>query len=495
MFEGITNALTDVLGNLRGQLTETNIREGMNKVRNALLEADVAYDVAKNFCDRVVEEAVGEKVLKSLRPEQQIVGIVFQELVNLMGPVDHSIEVRRGETTVLMMCGLQGSGKTTTCGKLARMLKEQGAKPMLVAADLQRPAAIEQLKVIGEQVGVPVYSEDPAKSNPVQVCQNGRKAANQQGCNILILDTAGRLHVDDALMKELQEIDNRLMPHQCLLVCDAMTGQDAVRSAAAFNDALELDGVIFTKLDGDTRGGAVLSVKEVTGVPIKFVGVGEQLDKLEPFHADRMAQRILGQGDVATLLETAQKVLDQEEMARQQEKMLAGKFTLDDFLKSMEQISKMGPMKSLMKMIPGMGQIASAIDAAQDMDPDKDVKRLRAMIQSMTLDERQNPDKIDRSRRTRIASGSGTDPHEVSELLKQFKAMSGMMQKMAGLSMMDRFRAVRGMESELMNPAGPMFSREKLRSKRGPELRDEFRDKKKQARKAAKAQKKKNRRK
>ena len=495
MFDGITNALTDVLGSLRGQLTESNIREGMDKVRNALLEADVAYDVAKNFCDRVVEEAIGEKVLKSLRPEQQIVGIVFQELVNLMGPVDHTIEVRRGETTILMMCGLQGSGKTTTCGKLAKLLKEQGAKPMLVAADLQRPAAIEQLKVIGEQIGVPVYSEDPAKSNPVQVCQNGRKAANQQGCNLLILDTAGRLHVDDALMKELKEIDNRLMPHQCLLVVDAMTGQDAVKSAKAFNDSLELDGVIFTKLDGDTRGGAVLSVKEVTGVPIKFVGMGEQLDKLEPFHADRMAQRILGQGDVATLLETAQKVLDQDEMARQQEKMLAGKFTLDDFLKSMEQITKMGPMKTLMKMIPGMGQISAALDAAGDMDPDKDVKRLRAMIQSMTTDERQNPDKIDRSRKARIASGSGADPNQVTELLKQFKTMSGMMQKMAGLSMMDRFKAVRGMESELMNPAGPAFSREKQRSKRGPEMRDEFRDKKKNARKSAKAQKKKNRKK
>ncbi len=329
----------------------------------------------------------------------------------------------------------------------------------------------------------------------MQVCINGRKAAGQQGCNILILDTAGRLHVDDALMKELQEIDNKLMPHQCFLVCDAMTGQDAVKSAKAFNDALELDGVIFTKLDGDTRGGAVLSVKEVTGVPIKFVGMGEQLDKLEPFHADRMAQRILGQGDVATLLETAQKVLDQDEMARQQEKMLAGKFTLDDFLKSMEQITKMGPMKTLMKMIPGMGQMAAALDAADGMDPDKDVKRLRAMIQSMTLDERRNPDKIDRSRRTRIASGSGTDPNQVSELLKQFKTMSGMMQKMAGLSMMDRFKAVRGMESELMNPAGPAFQREKLRSKRGPEMRDEFRDKKKNARKAAKAQKKKNRKK
>ena len=494
MFEGITNALTGVLGGLRGRLTEGNIREGMAKVRQALLEADVAYDVARKFCDTVTEQAVGEKVLKSLRPEQQIVGIVYQELINLMGPVDHSIEVRRGETTVLMMCGLQGSGKTTTCGKLARLLKENGAKPMLVAADLQRPAAIEQLRVIGEQIEVPVYWEPADKSNPVQVCQNGKKEANKQGCNVLILDTAGRLHVDDALMKELQQIDNRLMPHQCLLVCDAMTGQDAVKSAKAFNDALELDGVILTKLDGDTRGGAALSVKEVTGVPIKFIGMGEQLDRLEPFHPDRMAQRILGQGDVAALLETAQKVLDQEEMVRQQEKMLAGKFSLDDFLKSMEQISKMGSMKSIMKMIPGMGAVSEALDKAGDMDPDKDVKRLRAMIQSMTLDERQNPDKIDRSRRIRIASGSGTSPSEVHDLQKQFKAMSGMMQKMAGLGMVDRFRAAQSLQSDMMNPAGAGFQREKQRSKRGPEDRDTFREQKKQARKAAKASKKKNRR-
>ncbi|MBX3443207.1 MAG: signal recognition particle protein [Planctomyces sp.] len=494
MFDSITNALTGVLGSFRGRLTEGNIRDGMAKVRQALLEADVAYDVAKSFCDRVTEQAIGEKVLQSLKPEQQIVGIVYQELINLMGPVDHSIEVRRGETTVLMMCGLQGSGKTTTCGKLARLLKSEGAKPLLVAADLQRPAAIEQLKVIGEQIGVPVYAEDPARSNPVQVCTNGRKEAGKLGCNIVILDTAGRLHVDDALMQELQQIDNKLMPHQCLLVCDAMTGQDAVRSAKAFNDALELDGVILTKLDGDTRGGAALSVKAVTGVPIKFVGLGEQLDRLEAFHPDRMAQRILGQGDVATLLETAQRVLDQEEMARQQEAMLAGKFTLDDFLRSMEQITKMGPMKSLMKMIPGMGAISEALDKAGDVDPDKDVRKIRAMIQSMTLDERQNPDKIDRSRRTRIARGCGVDPSDVHDLQKQFKQMGGMMQKMAGLSVTDKMRAVQQLQSEMMNPAGPGIQREKQRSKRGPEDRDKFRDKKRQARKQAKDQRKKNRR-
>jgi signal recognition particle subunit SRP54 len=492
MFEGITQSLTDAIGSIaRGKLTEANIREGMSKVRQALLEADVNYDVAKNFTDRVTEQAVGEKVLKSLRPEQQIVGIVYQELCSLMGPVDHSIELRRGETTILMMCGLQGSGKTTTCGKLAKLLREQGAKPMLVAADLQRPAAIDQLKIIGEQVGVPVYSEDPAKSSPVQVCVNARRVANREGCNILILDTAGRLHVDDALMRELAEIDNKLMPHQALLVCDAMTGQDAVNSAKAFNDALELDGVILTKLDGDTRGGAALSVKAVTGVPIKFVGMGEQLDRLEPFHPDRMAQRILGHGDVATLLETAQRVLDQDEMARQQQRMMEGKFTLDDFMRAMDQMKKMGSLKGLMKMIPGMGQMASAMDAMGEMDPDQDVQRVRAMIQSMTLDERQNPDRIDRSRRNRIAGGSGTDPADVHDLLKQFKGMSGLMQNLAGMSKLDQFRAIQGMGKDMMNP-GAGFQKKKERSKRGPTDRSEMRDRKKQQRKQAKDQRKRN---
>jgi signal recognition particle subunit SRP54 len=492
MFEGITQSLTDAIGSIaRGKLTEANIREGMSKVRQALLEADVNYDVAKNFTDRVTEQAVGEKVLKSLRPEQQIVGIVYQELCSLMGPVDHSIELRRGETTILMMCGLQGSGKTTTCGKLAKLLREQGAKPMLVAADLQRPAAIDQLKIIGEQVGVPVYSEDPAKSSPVQVCVNARRVANREGCNILILDTAGRLHVDDALMRELAEIDNKLMPHQALLVCDAMTGQDAVNSAKAFNDALELDGVILTKLDGDTRGGAALSVKAVTGVPIKFVGMGEQLDRLEPFHPDRMAQRILGHGDVATLLETAQRVLDQDEMARQQQRMMEGKFTLDDFMRAMDQMKKMGSLKGLMKMIPGMGQMASAMDAMGEMDPDQDVQRVRAMIQSMTLDERQNPDRIDRSRRNRIAGGSGTDPADVHDLLKQFKGMSGLMQNLAGMSKLDQFRAIQGMGKDMMNPAAG-FQKKKERSKRGPTDRSELRDRKKQQRKQAKDQRKRN---
>ncbi len=457
MFESITQNLTSALGNLaRGQLTERNIRDGMGQVKQALLEADVNYDVATNFIKAVTEQAVGDQVLKSLRPSEQIVGIVYNELVNLMGPIDHEIPLRRGELSVIMMCGLQGAGKTTTCGKLAMMLLAKGAKPMLVAADLQRPAAIEQLRVIGAQIGVPVYWEEAGSSSPVKVCQNAKKQAKKENCNVLILDTAGRLHVDDSLMKELVQIDNSLMPHQAFLVCDGMTGQDAVKSAKAFNDALELDGVILTKMDGDTRGGAALSVKAVTGVPIKFIGIGEQLDKLAPFHPDRMAQRIIGQGDMMSLIEKAQDVLDADEMEAQQKKMAEGKFSLDDFMKAMNQMKKLGSMKNLLKMIPGMGAAAAAMDAMDGMDPDKDVRRVEAIIKSMTLDERRNPDKIDRSRRNRIANGSGTDPAEINELLKQFKGMAGMMQQMAGVGVGDRMKMMQEMQAGMMNPNAQM---------------------------------------
>ncbi|MFN8706310.1 MAG: signal recognition particle protein, partial [Planctomyces sp.] len=349
MFESITQNLGKAFSAFRGtgKITESNIHEGMKQVRTALLEADVAYDVTQDFVTRVTEQAIGERVLKSLRPEEQIVGIVHQELINLMGPVDHTLAIRRDGISTIMMCGLQGSGKTTTCGKLAKRLKEQGHSPLLVAADLQRPAAIEQLKIIGQQLGVPVYFEDPSKSNPVQVCKNGVKEAARLGAKVVILDTAGRLHVDSALMKELQQIDSSVSPDQALLVCDAMTGQDAVNSARAFNDALELDGVILTKLDGDTRGGAALSVKAVTGVPIKFIGVGEQLDRLEDFHPDRMAGRILGMGDIVSLFEKAQQEFDEDEMLLQQEKMQRGKFTFEDFRKQMRQIRKLGSMRDI----------------------------------------------------------------------------------------------------------------------------------------------------
>jgi signal recognition particle subunit SRP54 len=494
MFEGITTGLRSALSVLGrgGQLTEANLRDGLAQVKQALLEADVNYDVATAFVKRVTEQALGEKVLKSLRPDQQFIGIVHQELVNLMGPTDHSLHLRRDGLNKIMMCGLQGAGKTTTCGKLAKMLLASGWKPMLVAADLQRPAAIEQLRVIGAQIGVPVYTEEPGKSTPLQVCQNGLKAAQKAGdIQVLIFDTAGRLHVDADLMTELELIDRKVQPDQILLVCDAMTGQDAVNSAKAFNAALELDGVILTKLDGDTRGGAALSIKEVTGVPIKFTGVGEQLDKLEPFHPDRMAGRILGMGDVVTLFEKAQEAFDADEVQRQQEKMLKGKFTLDDFRNQMQQVRRLGPIREIMKMIPGLGSLAG--DLPGDMDPETDMKRIEAIIGSMTKDERTNPNLIDRSRRHRIARGSGSDPADINRLLKDFESMAGMMQKMAGLGMMDRMRAVQQMAgSGMLNP-GANLRNQKGSTKSGPIDARAAAEKKKKARKDAKKQKKRNR--
>ena len=492
MFDGITNGLRSALSvlNRGGRITESNIREGLAEIRKALLEADVHYDVATSFIQRCTEQAIGEKVLKSLRPDQQIVGIIHQELCNLMGPADSSLHLRRDGLNKIMMCGLQGSGKTTTCGKLAKMLKEQGRRPMLVAADLQRPAAIEQLKIIGQQLGVPVYSEAPEGSSPLKVCTNGLAAAKQAGIDVIIFDTAGRLHVDAALMNELEQIDRKVQPDQILLVCDAMTGQDAVNSAKAFNEALELDGVILTKLDGDTRGGAAISVKEVTGVPIKFIGVGETLDRLEPFHPDRMAGRILGMGDVVSLFEKAQQEFTEEEVELQQQKMLAGKFTLDDFRNQMKMVRRMGSLGDIMKMIPGMGGLAAA---NPDMDADKDMGRIEAIIGSMTSYERTHADRIDRSRRHRIARGSGTEPADVNRLIKDFQNMAGMMQKMAGMGMMDRMKAMKGMaDGGMLNPGSKLMPT-KERSKRGPADPKEADEKRKKARKEAKKQRKRNR--
>lgn len=492
MFEGITSGLNAALSMLGrgGKLTEANIRDGLAQVRKALLEADVNYDVATKFIKRCTELAVGDAVMKSLRPDQQIVGIVHQQLAELMGPTDHSLHLRKDGLSKLMMCGLQGSGKTTTCGKLAKMLKDENKRAMLVAADLQRPAAIEQLKVIGQQLGVPVYSEAPAGTTPLKVCTNGLEAAKKAGVDIVIFDTAGRLHVDDELMNELEQIDRKVQPDQILLVCDAMTGQDAVNSAKAFNDALELDGVILTKLDGDTRGGAAISVKEVTGVPIKFIGMGEQLDKLEKFHPERMAGRILGMGDIVTLFEKASEQMNEEEVARQQAKMASGKFTLADFRDQMKMIRKMGPLKDLMKMIPGLGGMLAA---NPDIDADADMGRIEAVIGSMTPYEREHPDKIDRSRRHRIARGSGTDPAEVNRLLKDFHSMADFAQKMSGMGMMDRMRALRGVTNGGMGMPGGGFPVMKERSKRGPADQKLADEKRKKARKDAKKQKKKNR--
>tara|TARA_R110002072_G_scaffold302615_1_gene486769 strand:+ start:21094 stop:22569 length:1476 start_codon:yes stop_codon:yes gene_type:complete len=490
MFEGITDNLKSALSFMnRGRLTETSIREGMQTVRQALLEADVNYDVAQNFIERVTERAIGDDVLKSLSPTEQIIGIVNQELIDLMGPVDHSLHYVKGSITILMMCGLQGAGKTTTCGKLAKLLQAEGRKPFLVAADLQRPAAIEQLRVVGEQVGVPVHTEDPADSTPLKVCTNGVAAAKKAGADVVILDTAGRLHVDDELMNELEQIDRRVQPHQILLVCDAMTGQDAVNSAKVFNDALELDGVILTKLDGDTRGGAALSVKEVTGVPIKFIGVGEQLDKLELFHPDRMASRILGMGDVVTLFEKAQREISEEEMEDAQQKMSEGKFTLVDFQKQMRMVKRMGSVKDIMKMIPGLGGMADKLGAAGE-DPEKELKRVDGIINSMTEYERENPSKIDRSRRNRIAAGCGVEPSEVNALLKQFGEMATMMKRMSGMGAMDRMRAVQEIARN-SDPSGN-FKVQKQRSKRGPQNSDKLKELKKKQRKDKKKARKRN---
>jgi signal recognition particle subunit SRP54 len=462
MFEALQDGLSTAFKTLRGQgkLSESNMRDGLKLVERSLLEADVSFSVVRDFMQRVTDQAVGEAVLKSLNPSQQVVGIVYQALIDLMGPVDHSLHLKgKNDVTVLMMCGLQGSGKTTTSGKLGRLLKAAGRNPLLVAADLQRPAAIDQLHIIGDQLGIPVFS-DRTQQDPVAVTRAAQAHAKKSGNDVIVLDTAGRLHVDDELMEELKRVDRQAMPDQVLLVIDSMTGQDAVNSAKAFNDALELDGVILTKLDGDARGGAALSVKHVTGVPIKFMGVGEHLDALEEFHPDRMAGRILGQGDILTLVEKAQREFDQEEMLAQEERLKKGEFTLDDFRKQMSQISRLGPLQKVMGMIPGMGALMNQVE---DMDAEGDMKRLLGIIDSMTPEEKRNPLKtIDQGRRRRIAAGAGVEPHAVNDLVKQFGAMSQVMTSMAGKGMRDRMKMVRELQAGAMvNPDGAM-ARKKL---------------------------------
>jgi signal recognition particle subunit SRP54 len=488
MFESLHENLMSALRTLRGRgkLTESNMRDGLQLVQKALLEADVNISVARDFIEHVAEQAMGERVLKSLDPSQQLVGIVHQELIQLMGPVDHSLHLGKG-VGVLMLCGLQGSGKTTTCGKLGRLIHERGGKPMLVAADLQRPAAIHQLEVIGQNLGLPVYTE-PGATDPIAVCQNAVARAQQSGAELVILDTAGRLHIDEELMAQLTEIDHRVHPDQVYLVVDAMTGQDAVNSAKAFNEALELDGVIMTKLDGDARGGAALSVKSVTGVPIKFVGTGEHLDALEEFHPDRMAGRILGMGDIVGLFEQAQRKFDQDEMRQQEERLRKGEFTLDDFRKMLGQTNKLGPIDKVMAMIPGMGGATKMLDG---VDMEGDMRRLVGIIDSMTPDERRIPSKIvDQSRRRRIAAGAGVEPHEVNELVKQFDAMAGMMKQISGMGIRDRMRTVQQLsQSGMLNPGAKLAKakkgtgkrltaeeRSKLKKQRQRELRRRKRD-------------------
>jgi signal recognition particle subunit SRP54 len=441
MFEGIQKNLSEALKKLRGRgrLTEANIREGLREVRRALLEADVNFNVVNEFIQRVTERSVGQEVLARIDPSEQIIRIVYDELVRLMGPVDHRMPFAKDRPTVLMLCGLQGSGKTTTAGKLALNMRERGRKPLLVAADLQRPAAVEQLKIIGDQLQVPVFTE---AADPIAVCRDSLGYAKSHLFDTVILDTAGRLHVDEMPMDELRQIDKVAKPDQVFLVCDAMTGQDAVNSAKAFHEALELNGVILTKLDGDARGGAALSIKEVTQVPIKFIGVGEKLDRLEEFYPERMAQRILGQGDLMGLVEKVARVqaeVSQEELQKQQEKLQKGELTLQDFRNQFAQLHKMG-MKDLISRMPGMSEMIP-----EGEDPEVALKRVQGMIDSMTAEERRNPDLIDQSRRRRIAAGSGVEPHEIKQFLAQFDQVRTLMRQMAKMSVWERMKMVTGL--------------------------------------------------
>ena len=487
MFDDLQKRLSSAFKRFRvsGVLTEANMQEGLREVRTALLEADVNFNVVQDFMARVRERAVGAQIVKSVRPEQQIVKLVHDELVETMGPSDPTIRFEKSGPTVIMLCGLQGSGKTTTTGKLAKLLASQQRKPLLVAADLQRPAAVEQLKVVGEQVGVPVFWQEGA--NPVKLCQDSFVEANRKGCDTIILDTAGRLHVDDELMAELVQIEKKVKPHQVFFVCDAMTGQDAVASAEAFNKALELDGVILTKLDGDARGGAALSVRKVTGVPVKFVGKGEKLDKLEPFDPERLVGQMLGMGDIVGLVNAAQASVDAEEARLQQEKMAKGKFDLEDFRKQIIQIKKMGSVSDVMGMFPGMGQMAESLGG---IDADAEIRRIQGIIDSMTPRERSRPDLIDISRRRRIAAGAGVEPSDVSGLVKQFDAMAAFVKQMSQMSMLDKLKAMTGLgRAAALNPTAKLLApkvgtgkrlspkeREKLKKQREKEERKKRRE-------------------
>lgn len=426
-FEGIAEKLQGVFKNLRGKgkLSEKDVQQAMREVRMALLEADVSYKVVKEFINKIMERAVGSEVLESLTPGQQVVKIVHDELTQLMGGNQSKINVASKPPTIIMMVGLQGSGKTTTSAKLARYLKKQGRNPLLTACDIYRPAAIKQLQVLGEQLEIPVFTIGD-KQNPVDIARGAKSLAEKNGHDVVILDTAGRLHVDEELMNELEQIKANCHPHEILLVVDAMTGQDAVNVAENFNNRLGLDGVVLTKLDGDTRGGAALSVKAVIGKPIKFAGMGEKLDTLEPFYPERMASRILGMGDVLSLIEKAQATVDAKKAQELERKLRQNEFTLDDFLDQFQQLKKMGPLDQLMDMIPGMGQ-AKALKGLEVKE--KDINQVEAVIRSMTPLERRKPEIINGSRRKRIALGSGTSIQEVNRVLKQFDQMQKMMKQ------------------------------------------------------------------
>jgi signal recognition particle subunit SRP54 len=455
--EGFNSALKKLSG--KGTLTEANVREAMDEGRTALLEADVSYDLVNEFCEGVVTEALGQKVMSSLKPGEQMIGVVHERLVEMISQGDENTPgvVRVSPApTVVMMTGLQGSGKTTTCGKLAAYLKKRGRSVMLAAADLQRPAAVEQLETVANQVRnempggaqVHFYAEPgrvaeygKAIGVAVEVCKNAYKAAKEAGVDTLILDTAGRLHINDELMDELKSVNASLNPHQLLLVVDAMTGQDAVNSAKVFNERLGIDGVVLTKFDSDTRGGAALTVKKVTGAPIKFIGTGEKLTQLEEFHADRIANRILGMGDVLSLVEKAQEEVTEEEAEAMAEKMAKGELTMDDFLKQLKTLRRMGPMKQLLGMLPGVGS------ALKDAEIDeKQLDRVEAMVRSMTTEERRDVKTFNQSRRKRVAKGSGTKTEEISRLTKQFEMVGKMTKQMSGMGAKGKMAAMKEMQ-------------------------------------------------
>ncbi len=463
MFESLTEKFISVFRSLsgRGRITEANVSDAMHDVRKALLEADVNYNIVKQFCKDVRDAALGAEVIKSLHPGQMMIKIVNDELVKLMGPVDTRIYFVSPGPTIILLAGLQGCGKTTTAAKLGKYLVAKGRHPLLVADDLQRPAAIEQLKILGEQTSIPVYTDEMTK-DAVKVARDGVKYAKDNGQDVVVIDTAGRLHIDEEMMTQVADVAKAVTPHQIYLVCDAMTGQDAVNSAKEFNSRLELDGIILTKLDGDARGGAALSVKAVTGKPIKFIGVGEKLDKIEEFHPDRMASRILGMGDVVTLVEKAQEQFNQEEALKLQQKMAKGSFGFDDFLKQMQAVKKMGGLKDVLKLVPGIGS------QIPDVDLDGgELKQMEAIVYSMTLKERRDPDLIDTSRRRRIAGGAGVETNDVSSLVKTFKRSRDMMKALSGGSfggLKSLFSG--GFSMEAMNAAMTRGRKIKQRSKR-----------------------------
>lgn len=423
-FESLSDKLESAFGRLRskGSLNESDVKEAMREVRLALLEADVNYKVAKDFTQRVTERAIGSQVMESLTPAQMVIKIVNEELTDLMGGTQTRLAYASHPPTIVMMCGLQGSGKTTHCAKIALKLKKENHRPLLVACDVYRPAAVKQLQVVGEQVGVPVFEK--GQGDPVEISKQAVALAKDQGYDYVIIDTAGRLHIDRELMEELQNVKVAVHPHEILLVVDAMTGQDAVTVASTFDEALGIDGMVLTKMDGDTRGGAALSARAVTGKPIKFVGMGEKLDELDYFYPDRMASRILGMGDVLSLIEKAETALDEKKAAELEAKIRKNKFDLNDLLDQMQQVKKMGPMKDILSMLPGVGSKLKNVDI-----DDGQLDRIQAIIFSMTPKERANPDIINPSRKRRIAAGCGMQVEDVNRLLSQYRQMQKMMKQ------------------------------------------------------------------